>query len=102
APRARARRVHAALSADRRSHDRRRNRRGSAATLEPSDARADRAESVRRACAQCREWERAGLPPLRLAVNISPRQFQSVSLADVVAAVLADAGLAAERLELEL
>jgi len=57
---------------------------------------------LRRACAQCREWERAGLPPLRLAVNISPRQFQSVSLADVVAAVLADAGLAAERLELEL
>lgn len=58
--------------------------------------------ALRNACARCIEWDRAGLGPLRLAVNISPRQFQSPSLADTVAAVLAETGLAPERLELEL
>jgi diguanylate cyclase (GGDEF)-like protein/PAS domain S-box-containing protein len=58
--------------------------------------------ALRNACARCVEWDDEGLGPLRLAVNISPRQFQSPSLADTVAAVLAETGLAPERLELEL
>ncbi len=57
---------------------------------------------LRTACADCVAWEQAGLGPLCLAVNISPRQFQSLELADRVAAVLRETGLPAERLELEL
>lgn len=57
---------------------------------------------LRSACAQCQAWEREGLGPLRLAVNISPRQFQSLDLADTVDAILRETGLPAERLELEL
>lgn len=57
---------------------------------------------LRTACAQCVEWEREGLGTLRIAVNISPRQFQRPDLADTVASVLRDTGLPPERLELEL
>jgi EAL domain-containing protein (putative c-di-GMP-specific phosphodiesterase class I) len=58
--------------------------------------------ALRDACARCVEWDAEGLGPLRLAVNISPRQFQSPSLADTVEAVLRETGLAPKRLELEL
>jgi diguanylate cyclase (GGDEF)-like protein/PAS domain S-box-containing protein len=58
--------------------------------------------ALRTACAECREWERLGLGPLRLAVNISPRQFQRAGLAETVATALRDTGMPAERLELEL
>lgn len=58
--------------------------------------------ALRTACAQCVAWESEGLGPLRLAVNISPRQFQSLDLAETVAQVLRETGLPPERLELEL
>ena len=54
------------------------------------------------ACLQARAWQQAGLPALRLAVNLSPRQFAQSDFVDSVAAVLADTGLAAQCLELEL
>ncbi|BAU47175.1 hypothetical protein SVA_0596 [Sulfurifustis variabilis] len=57
---------------------------------------------LRTACAQCREWEAAGLPPLRLGVNISARQFQRPDLADTVARILEETGMPPKRLELEL
>jgi EAL domain-containing protein (putative c-di-GMP-specific phosphodiesterase class I) len=58
--------------------------------------------ALRTACIECLEWERQGLGALRLAVNISPRQFQRPGLAETVAAILRDTGLPAERLDLEL
>jgi diguanylate cyclase (GGDEF)-like protein/PAS domain S-box-containing protein len=39
---------------------------------------------------------------IKLAVNLSPAQFRSPSLVDMVASVLADTGLAPDRLELEV
>jgi EAL domain-containing protein (putative c-di-GMP-specific phosphodiesterase class I) len=42
------------------------------------------------------------MDPLRLAVNVSPRQLQHDDLVGHVAKVLADTGLPAERLDLEL
>jgi diguanylate cyclase (GGDEF)-like protein/PAS domain S-box-containing protein len=55
------------------------------------------------ACRQLHAWDRAGLPPLRMAVNVSARQFRdSRRLRDQVAAALARNHLAPERLELEL
>ena len=54
------------------------------------------------ACRQCKAWQNAGLPALRVAVNISPRQFREPALGTIIAAVLADSGLAARDLTLEL
>ncbi|MEO8890481.1 MAG: EAL domain-containing protein, partial [Coleofasciculaceae cyanobacterium] len=54
------------------------------------------------ACAQNKVWQDAGLPPLRMSVNLSTRQFQQPTLLDVVADVLQKTGLAAEYLELEI
>ena len=53
------------------------------------------------ACAQAAEWYRAGRP-LRVAVNLSPRQFRQGELAVVVERVLSSSGLPAQYLELEI
>jgi diguanylate cyclase (GGDEF)-like protein/PAS domain S-box-containing protein len=57
---------------------------------------------LRSACAQNKAWQQAGLRPLRVAVNLSARQFRDAGLGAEVAAALADSGLAAQYLELEL
>lgn len=54
------------------------------------------------ACRQLHAWDRAGLPALRMAVNVSTRQFHDSKLRDHVMAALARHHLAPERLELEL
>ncbi|WP_071079478.1 putative bifunctional diguanylate cyclase/phosphodiesterase [Janthinobacterium lividum] len=57
---------------------------------------------LRTACAQARAWQLAGHGPLRLAVNLSARQFKQRNLLHAVAQALAETGLAAAHLELEL
>ncbi len=57
---------------------------------------------LRTACRQAREWSDAGLPPLRVAVNISGRAFQRTSVVERVAATLVTTGLEPGRLELEV
>jgi diguanylate cyclase (GGDEF)-like protein/PAS domain S-box-containing protein len=57
---------------------------------------------LRTACAQQVAWRQAGLPDLRIAVNLSARQFRQPGLDAMVARVLADTGCAADRLELEI
>jgi EAL domain-containing protein (putative c-di-GMP-specific phosphodiesterase class I) len=57
---------------------------------------------LRTACAQLQEFIRAGLPPLRVAVNLSVRQLLQKDFAASVEAVLADTGLAPHLLELEI
>jgi len=54
------------------------------------------------ACRQLRQWADAGLPPLRMAVNISARQFQQRDLATVVRRAVDDAGIDPASLELEI
>ena len=54
------------------------------------------------ACAQARAWQAAGLPPLRVAVNLSARQFRQGGLTDIIAAALRHSNLDARYLELEL
>ena len=56
---------------------------------------------LRTACAQARAWQDAGLPPLRLAVNLSARQFQK-DLVGTVTSILQETGLEPRYLELEL
>lgn len=47
-------------------------------------------------------WKRLGLPPIKVAVNLSPRQLQSRGFAKSVECLLEREGLPAESLELEL
>jgi diguanylate cyclase (GGDEF)-like protein/PAS domain S-box-containing protein len=54
------------------------------------------------ACAQSVAWQKQGLPPVHMAVNLSARQFADEDLVEDVAAVLTRTGLKAELLELEL
>jgi EAL domain-containing protein (putative c-di-GMP-specific phosphodiesterase class I) len=57
---------------------------------------------LRTACAQNRAWQDAKYPPLRVAVNFSPRQFQILRLADMVENVLTETNLSPCWLELEV
>ncbi|TEU00418.1 MAG: EAL domain-containing protein, partial [Dehalococcoidia bacterium] len=57
---------------------------------------------LRTACAQNKAWQEAGLPPLRVAVNLSARQFQQRSLIDMVAQVLQETGMDPHWLALEI
>ncbi len=57
---------------------------------------------LRTACAQNRIWQEEGLAPLRVAVNLSARQFRQENLIEMVGAVLAETGLDPRWLELEL
>jgi EAL domain-containing protein (putative c-di-GMP-specific phosphodiesterase class I) len=54
------------------------------------------------ACAQNMAWQDAGLGRLRVAVNLSARQFGAANLLADIAAVLDQTGLAPELLEIEL
>jgi len=55
-------------------------------------------EGVRRLAA----WDRAGLAPLRLAVNVSARQFKNEGFVEQVGSALSAAGVDPRRLEIEL
>ena len=57
---------------------------------------------LRTACAQNRAWQQAGLPPIRVSVNLSSRQVTQVDLPDVVMRALKAARLDPRYLELEL
>jgi diguanylate cyclase (GGDEF)-like protein/PAS domain S-box-containing protein len=57
---------------------------------------------LREACAQAKRWLDLGLGPLTMAVNLSPRQFREKNLVQMVAAILAETGLAPDRLDLEI
>ncbi len=54
------------------------------------------------ACAQSRRWRESGHANLRMAVNLSPRQFRQSDLVASVSQALERTGVAAEALELEV
>ena len=55
---------------------------------------------IRAACTQARIWQEIGLPPLRMAVNLSPRQFGDTELTPMIARILRETGLRPDFLEL--
>lgn len=57
---------------------------------------------LRTACAQNKAWQLAGLSPLRMAVNLSARQFLQQNLIDKIAQVLAETELETRYLEIEI
>ncbi len=57
---------------------------------------------LREACRQNAQWLQEKLPPLRVAVNLSARQFRSGDLLSEIDAALAESGLPVQMLELEI
>ncbi len=57
---------------------------------------------LRRACWQACEWQRQGLPAMRVSVNLSVHQLRQGKLVSLVRQVLEESGLAPHLLELEL
>jgi EAL domain-containing protein (putative c-di-GMP-specific phosphodiesterase class I) len=57
---------------------------------------------LRTACAQNKSWQKAGLSPLTVAVNLSGRQFQQHDLVDSVGRLLREAEMDPRWLELEI
>jgi diguanylate cyclase (GGDEF)-like protein/PAS domain S-box-containing protein len=57
---------------------------------------------LREACRQNKAWQDAGLPPIVVSVNVSARQFKEKNLVNHVVGALADSGLDARYLELEV
>jgi diguanylate cyclase (GGDEF)-like protein len=57
---------------------------------------------IETACAQNMAWQRQGLPVMRIAVNLSPRQFADPNLLHDIHAALEKSGMPPELLELEI
>jgi diguanylate cyclase (GGDEF)-like protein/PAS domain S-box-containing protein len=57
---------------------------------------------LRRVCHDLREWRQAGLPPMRICVNISMPQFQQLSFAKVVSGIMQEYGCDPTMLEFEI
>lgn len=54
------------------------------------------------ACLQNHQWQKIGLPPVRVMVNISPYRFRRKGLPELVDKVLRETGLQPEFLELDV
>ncbi len=57
---------------------------------------------LKTACLQNVAWQRQGLPPLSIAVNLTARQFRDDQLLADVSSILAETGMDAKLLELEI
>jgi len=57
---------------------------------------------IQTATAQAKAWQSEGLPSLRVAVNLSPRQFMEQRVTDMIADILESSGLDPCYLELEI
>jgi diguanylate cyclase (GGDEF)-like protein/PAS domain S-box-containing protein len=58
--------------------------------------------TMRTACVQMQAWRERGVAPMRMSVNLSPRQFQDKQLAAKIRNILYETGLPASWLELEI
>jgi len=57
---------------------------------------------MRTACLQNRAWQLLGLPPMRIAVNLSGRQFLQANTVQTIAEILSETELKPEYLEIEI
>ena len=57
---------------------------------------------LRSACAQNKYWQEMGYPPIRVAVNLSARQFRQKNLVNQIANIISETGLEPGWLELEI
>lgn len=57
---------------------------------------------LRTACQQNRAWQKQGLPPIRIAVNFSAKQFQVTDLCEQILQILKEVDLDPQYLEIEI
>ncbi|MDB5642209.1 MAG: hypothetical protein JWN07_1526 [Hyphomicrobiales bacterium] len=57
---------------------------------------------LREACREAKSWQRMGLRPVRVGVNLSPVQFRKRRMPLLIAQILGETGLDPNRLDLEL
>lgn len=57
---------------------------------------------LREACRQNKSWQDQGYPPISISVNLSTRQFYQQNLISMVSSILAETGMSAKYLELEI
>jgi diguanylate cyclase (GGDEF)-like protein/PAS domain S-box-containing protein len=57
---------------------------------------------LRTACTQNYQWQKIGMPPLRMTVNISPYRFRRRGVVELVERILKETGLSADYLELDI
>lgn len=57
---------------------------------------------LRQACVQNKEWQAAGLPAIRVAVNVTSQQFKHYDLVKKIDEILKETGLDPKHLEIEL
>ena len=57
---------------------------------------------LHRACMQIQAWKKAGLPPLRVSINLSPAQFRHPDLLDTIKTVIALTGSDPHLLQVEI
>ena len=57
---------------------------------------------LHRSCQQAQIWTREGLPPLKVAVNLSPAQFKQRGLVEVISTILDQTGMPPSQLQLEI
>lgn len=58
--------------------------------------------ALEQACLQAAEWRTKLMPDMRIAVNLSPRQFHDEYLLNIITDILGRSGLPAQALELEI
>jgi len=58
--------------------------------------------AIKTACEQHKAWMEAGLPPIRIAVNLSARQLREASFVSIVKKVMKKARVEPESLEIEI
>ncbi|MBI1824195.1 MAG: EAL domain-containing protein [Nitrospirae bacterium] len=58
--------------------------------------------ALRTACVQNQDWQREGLPPIKIAVNLSVHQFREHHFLEVIQRILKETGLSPNFLELEI
>jgi len=57
---------------------------------------------LHRACQQSQIWSRENLPPLKIAVNLSPAQFKQRGLVEIISSILDQTGMPPSQLQLEI
>lgn len=58
--------------------------------------------ALQEACKAAKRWQDQGLPPISVAVNVSPKQFRHQDISKVIFSVLAETGLDPQYLEIEI
>lgn len=57
---------------------------------------------IKQACQQARQWNQSGIPPIRIAINLSPIQIRAGTLASDLSAAIAEYQIAPSQLEVEI